>query len=293
MVKVKAHAKINLFLEVTGRRPDGYHELATLFARIGVSDRLSFRKTAAPGIRLLVKGGPRELRRRRDNIVCKAAEGFFNFTGIKPAVEIVLEKNIPVGAGLGGGSSDAASALLGLARLYRVPRAASGVLMKIAAGLGSDVPFFMLDTGMAEGAGRGEKLKVLKPASGSPHIVLVYPGIPVYTKEVYGSLRLGSGPDIAGHLKDFRKLRDLLKRGGKDPLLSGLLFNRLEESVLPVNKAVRTVKERLLELGAEAALMSGSGASVFGLCRSRAKASRIADEIRCNRRYTVFLTKFC
>lgn len=290
MLKVKAFAKLNLFLEVTRRRPDGYHELATLFARIGVCDSLSFRKTSVPGISLLVKGGPKALSRPTDNIVYWAALKLFAAFDIRPNVEIKLEKKIPVGAGLGGGSSDAAATLLGLARLYKLPKSASGRLMKIAAALGSDVPFFMLGAAMAGGRGRGEKLKVLKPGRGLPHIVLVYPGSPVYTKEVYGSLKPGGAAEIKRRLKDFRGLSGLLKRGGE---FGPLLFNRLEEPVLPKHKAVRLAKEKLLELGADAALMSGSGASVFCLCRSGAKAARIAAEMKCIRGYTVFLTKFC
>ncbi|MBI4351078.1 MAG: 4-(cytidine 5'-diphospho)-2-C-methyl-D-erythritol kinase [Elusimicrobia bacterium] len=289
MITLKARAKLNLFLEVTRRRPDGYHDLATLFARIGLCDGLSFRKSG-PGIRLIVKGGPRGLGRPAENIVLKAAAGFFEVFGISPAVEIRLEKKIPVGAGLGGGSSDAAAALLGLAGLYKLPRGAAGRLMKLAAELGSDVPFFMLGAAMAEGTGRGEKLKVLKPAGSLPHIVLVYPGVPVYTNEVYCRLKPGGVSEIKKRLKDFHKLSGLLKKGGD---FGPLLFNRLEEPVLPKHKAVRLAKEKLLELGADAALMSGSGASVFGLCRNRAKAARLAAQMKCIRGYSVFLTKFC
>ncbi len=290
MIKIKAFAKLNLFLEVTRRRPDGYHDLATLFARISVRDGLSFKRIPVPGISLVVKGGPRDLGRPADNIVFKAAVKFFEVFSIGPAVEIKLEKNIPVGAGLGGGSSDAAAALLGLARLYKLPQSASGRLMKIAAELGSDVPFFMLEAAMAEGFGRGEKLKVIKPAGKMPHVVLVYPGVPVYTKEVYGSLNLGRPVEIKKRLADLRRLTGSLKKGVFN---SELLFNRLEDPVLPKHKAVRLAKEKLLELGADSALMSGSGASVFALCRSRAKADRIAEEMRCIRGYRVFLTKFC
>ncbi|MDD5208547.1 MAG: 4-(cytidine 5'-diphospho)-2-C-methyl-D-erythritol kinase [Elusimicrobiales bacterium] len=290
MLKLKAHAKLNLFLEVARRRPDGYHDLATLFARIGISDGLSFKKSPVPGISLSVKGGPRELGRPGDNIVFKAAVRFFETFGIEPAVEIKLEKNIPVGAGLGGGSSDAAAALLGLARLYKLPQSASGRLMTIAAELGSDVPFFMLDTAMAEGSGRGEKLKVLKPSGPLPYIVLVYPGVPVYTKEVYSSLKLGAPSEIKRRLADFRRLTGSLKKGVFN---SELLFNRLEDPVLPKHKAVRLAKEKLAGSGADAVLMSGSGASVFALCRSRAKAGRLAAEMKCIRGYKVFLTKFC
>jgi len=293
MIKVKAFAKINLFLEVTRRRPDGYHDLATLFARIGISDRLSLKKIAAPGIRLIVKGGPRALGRPADNIVFRAAVKFFEVFGIDPAVEIGLEKNIPVGAGLGGGSSDAAAALLGLARLYKLPRKASARLMKIAAGLGSDVPFFMLGASLAEGTGRGEKLKAIKPAGRLPYIVLVYPGAPVYTKEAYGKLRPGPVPEVALRLRAFKKLCGLIKSGGFTAESARLLFNRLETSVLPGHKAVRQAKEKLVKLGGEAVLMSGSGASVFALCRDRSKAARIAAEIGRIRGYIIFLTKFC
>jgi len=290
MIKINAFAKINLFLEVTRRRPDGYHDLATLFARIGICDRLTFKKIAAPGISLLVKGGPMQLGRPTDNIVFWAALKFFAAFDMRPSVEIKLDKRIPVGAGLGGGSSDAAAALLGLAQLYKLPKSSSARLMKIAAALGSDVPFFMLEAAMAEGRGRGEKLRAFKPVAGLPHIVLVYPGVPVYTKEVYGSLKLGGASEIRKRVKDFHKLSALLKKGGE---FGPLLFNRLEDPVLPKHKAVRLAKKKLLELGADAALMSGSGASVFALCRSGAKAARLAAEMKCIRGYTVFLTKFC
>lgn len=293
MIKLRAFAKINLFLEITRRRADGYHDLATLFARIAVSDRLSFRKAAAPGIKLLVEGVPAGLGRPQENIVFRAAESFCKVFGIIPAVEIKLEKNIPVGAGLGGGSSDAAVALLGLARLYKLPRGASGRLMKIAASLGSDVPFFMLGAGMAEGSGRGEKLKPLEPAPGLPHIVLVYPGVPVYTKDAYSSLRLAPKQEIRGRLKDFRKLCGLIRTGEFAAGPACPLFNRLEDAVLPGHRKVSLAKERLLKLGAEAALMSGSGASVFGLFRNRAKAAGVAAEMECIRGYRTFLTKFC
>ncbi|MGD9642500.1 MAG: 4-(cytidine 5'-diphospho)-2-C-methyl-D-erythritol kinase [Elusimicrobiales bacterium] len=291
MIKIAARAKLNLFLEVTGRRPDGYHDLATMFARIGLADVLTLR-AAAPGITLAVEGGP-ALGKPGDNIVYKAAEKFFAAFKIAPAVEIKLKKNIPVGAGLGGGSSDGAAALLGLAKLYSLPRSAFSRLMKIAAAIGSDVPFFMLDEMMAEGRGRGEKLKPLKPAGRLPYIVLVYPGVPVYTKEVYGNLKLGPAPEIKARLKEFSGLCSLIKKGGFVPGRAGRLFNRLEVPVLPRHKAVREAKARLAALGADAALMSGSGACVFGLCRGRAKAAAIAAALGRIKGYRVFLTKFC
>lgn len=291
MIKTEAKAKINLFLEVTARRPDGFHELATLFARIGLADRLTFRK-AAPGIKLRVKNAPAGLK-PEDNIVYKAAARFFGTFRIEPAVEMTLEKRVPVGAGLGGGSADAAAALKGLARLYKVPASASGKLMKIAAGLGSDVPFFMLDSVLAEGRGRGEKLKPFAPGGRLPYLVLVYPGVPVYTKEVYGNLRLGTPADIARRLKDFAAFRRLLRSGGFNKDKAGLLFNRLEAPVLPRHKEVRLARERLAAWGADAVMMSGSGATVFGLCWSPARARALAARARKVKSYTCILTKFC
>jgi 4-diphosphocytidyl-2-C-methyl-D-erythritol kinase len=292
MIKIAARAKINLFLEVTAKRPDGYHDLATLFARVGVADRLFLRK-AAPGIKLVVQGGPREFGRQADNIVHKAAVEFFRVFRIEPAVEIKLEKIIPVGAGLGGGSSDAAAALLGLARLYKLGANTKPRLMKIAAALGSDVPFFMLEAMAAEGRGRGEKLKAIQFKGRLPYVVLVYPGAPVYTKEVYGNLKVGGKADIKARLADFTKLKGLLKKGAFSKENAALLFNRLEEPVLPRHKAVSLAKARLVELGADAVLMSGSGATVFALCWSGDLARRVAASAGRIQGYKVFFTKFC
>ena len=294
MIKIPAYAKINLFLEVTARRPDGYHDLVTLFARVGVADRLYFRKSDTPGIKLSVIGGPRELGYKADNIVYKAAVEFFKLFNLEPAVEIKLEKLIPVGAGLGGGSSDAAAALLGLAKLYKLPRKKNmGRLRKLAASLGSDVPFFMLNAMAAEGRGRGEKLKALEFKGRLPYVVLVYPGAPVYTKEVYGNLKVGAKADIKERLSAFAKLRGLLERGSFSPEHAELLFNRLEEPVLPRHRAVRMAKAQLANFGGEAVLMSGSGATVFALCWNAALARKVAAKAGRIRGYKIFLTKFC
>ncbi|MBI5744883.1 MAG: 4-(cytidine 5'-diphospho)-2-C-methyl-D-erythritol kinase [Elusimicrobia bacterium] len=292
MLKLKAPAKINLFLETVRRRPDGYHDLATLFARTGVCDTLSFSRKAAAGIKLSVKGGPRELGRPEDNIIHKAAVKFFATFNLDPAVEITLEKVIPVGAGLGGGSSDAATALLGLAKLYKIGRSGAAKLMKIAAAVGSDVPFFMLEAMAAEGRGRGERLRPFKPRGRLPYVVLAYPGVPVYTKEVYGNLQLGSTAEIKARVKDFGRLCRLLRAGKFGKADAGLLFNRLEGPVLPRHKAVRQAKERLAALGADAVMMSGSGATVFALCWNRAAAARVAAGAGRIRGYRVFLTNF-
>ena len=292
MVKVKAHAKINLFLEVAGRRPDGYHDLATVFARVSAHDTLSLKKTAAPGIRLKTAGRAIPgLKAPSDNIVYKAAAAFFAEFGLAPAVEITLRKALPAGAGLGGGSSAAAAALRGLCRLYGVDRSANmRRLMRIAAGLGSAVPFFLLDVPMAAGTGRGEKLKPINFKGRAPYAVLVYPGVPVYTGGVYGRLKPAPGPEVKAWLGVFRRLVRALEKGAFDP---GCVFNRLEDAVLPVEPAVRLARARLAAAGADSVLMSGSGATVFALVRGLKRAKAVAAAAARNRSYMIFLAKFC
>ncbi|MCX5784784.1 MAG: 4-(cytidine 5'-diphospho)-2-C-methyl-D-erythritol kinase [Elusimicrobia bacterium] len=294
-VEINAYAKVNLFLEVTARRGDGYHELATLFARVSLCDRLRLEKIKKPGIALkLANSSNLKLSKPYDNIVYKAAEKFFTAFGIEPAVKITLLKRIPVGAGLGGGSSDAAAALSGLMRLYGInPKKSSKKLSRLASELGSDVPFFLLGETFALGRGRGEILSPLKARGKFPPVLLVYPGEPVYTKEVYGRLKLGVASEIAAKLKNLKKLARLLKNGRFNAAAATLLFNRLETPVLPRHKKTAEVKKNLLALGAGAVLMSGSGAVVFALVWDRAEARKMALRMSKQKGYRVFLSNFC
>ena len=281
-LKLKAPAKINLFLEVTGKRNDGYHDLATLFAKISLFDGLSIKKISRPGIRLKVinKAGL-FLSETEDNIVYKAAHGFFEAFGIKQAVEIRLVKRIPMGAGLGGGSSDAAAVLKALTRLYGINTGRNfKKLRDLALGLGSDVPFFLTDGTFASGTGRGEILKPLKAAGRLPFIVLVYPGAPVYTGSVYRALRSVPAGEKAVNIKKLKTLLKLLESGSSLENRGELLFNRLEEAVLPAYKAVREAKADLVKAGASAVMMSGSGSAVFALEKNRAVARKIAKTVR-------------
>ncbi|PIU17601.1 MAG: 4-(cytidine 5'-diphospho)-2-C-methyl-D-erythritol kinase [Elusimicrobia bacterium CG08_land_8_20_14_0_20_59_10] len=313
-IQVKAPAKINLFLEVTGRRRDGYHNLATIFARLALCDTLTFKKGRVPGISLKVTGlRIPGLKEPEDNIVYKAAAAFLRAFGIKPAVEIRLFKALPSGAGLGGGSSDAAAALLGLCRLYGIPRAVNmRKLLRLASALGSDVPFFLLDSPMAAGTGRGVRLKPVKFRGRAPRVVLAYPGAPVSTGKVYSRLKLAPAREIKTRLAEFRGFVKSLESGVFD---ASRVFNRLEDAVLPVNPRVRGAKRGLAGLlrltiasqdhvpskpwrrrtgpGAEAVLMSGSGAAVFALVRGLKKARALAAAASRNRSYRVFLTEFC
>jgi len=290
-VTIKAPAKINLFLEVTGKRPDGYHDLATLFARISLSDDLTLRRTAKAGIELKVSGDPLPVK-KEDNIVYKAAAAFFEAFGIKPAVEIKLVKKVPAGAGLGGGSSDAAAALKGLCRLYGVDAGRNrGKLGAVALALGSDVPFFLTEGAFSAGTGRGELLVPVRAKGRLPRIVLVYPGVPVPTGPVYRALRPSAPGEIAANLKKFQLLIRSLKSGRPLADWAPLLFNRLEEPVLPDHPAVMRARKYLIGAGAPAVLMSGSGASVFALTESRSDAAKISKILK-KPDFKVFLVDF-
>ena len=292
-IKIKAPAKINLFLEVTGKRPDGYHDLATLFARISLADELTLVKAKKPGVKLRVANDAGLARSKpADNIVHKAAMAFFEAFNIAPAVEISLVKRIPVGAGLGGGSSDAAAALKGLCRLYGVDEAGNMKKLEAAAlRLGSDVPFFLTRGTFAAGSGRGEVLAPVRAKGRLPVIVLVYPGVPVYTGPVYRALVHTPAAEKARNLKKFKVLIKKLEAGNPLKDWAPLLFNRLEGPVLPGHEAVRLAKEDLIKAGAPAVLMSGSGASVFALAATRRSADKIS-KIAKKRGRKVFLADF-
>lgn len=292
-IEIKACAKINLFLEVTGKRPDGYHDLATLFARISLADDLTLRATTKPGVRLKVSGAAAFVAPAEENLVYKAAMAFFGAFKIKPAVEMELVKKVPVGAGLGGGSSDAAAALAGLCRLYGVSHARNRArLSALALALGSDVPFFLSDGQFAAGAGRGEILTPLKPKGPLPAMVLVYPGSPVPTGPVYRALKPVSPAERSANLRKFKALIQALKAGEPLKRWGALLFNRLEEPVLPAHAPVLRARNDLLASGAAAVLMSGSGASVFALAENRQAAAKIAKIVK-RPGNQVFLPDFC
>ena len=146
-IKLKSPAKINLFLEVAGKRKDGYHDLITIFAKINIFDYIFIKKTASEGIRVSMKNNSNlRLKKSGDNIIHKMAVRFFDEFKISPNVKIKLEKNIPVGAGLGGGSANSATVLLGLCRIYGIDlKKNRKKLSLISKSLGADVPFFLSD----------------------------------------------------------------------------------------------------------------------------------------------------
>ncbi len=249
---VRSFAKVNLALAVLARRPDGYHEIRTVFQSIDLHDTLEFSPAAL--LRLECSGLPGVP--AEQNLAWKAAAALRSAAAVAQGAHITLRKSIPVGAGLGGGSSNAAAALLGLQRLWGV-ELDEPELRALASSLGADVPFF-LHGGTALGVGRGDEIYPL-PAIPPSNLVVVYPGEGVSTAEAYASLRFGLTSQAGAH-----KIQSFCGRlQGASACATGF-FNDFETSILPARPAIRQAMESLLQQGATAVRMSGSGSAVFG-----------------------------
>jgi 4-diphosphocytidyl-2-C-methyl-D-erythritol kinase len=280
-VKISSPAKINLFLKVVRKRPDGYHDLETLFERIDLCDEIVLKKRTSG----LVLRTSADLPKDSRNLALRAAELLKEECGVRQGAEIVLKKNIPVSAGLGGGSSNAASVLLGLNRLWKL-RLSKKKLLSLGARLGSDVPFFVLDTPFAWGRGRGEKLTAERSIRRKWWHVVVKPAFGISTKQAYAGLSLNSLTPPRGDAKML--LRSL--RTGNSEALSGLLTNSLEASINKRLTEISGIKQKLVSAGASAALMSGSGSAVFGLFLSESRARAAAGRLkRSGKKWQVFV----
>jgi 4-diphosphocytidyl-2-C-methyl-D-erythritol kinase len=267
-VKIRAPAKVNLTLRVVGRRVDGYHLLDTVMVPVSLYDDLEIRKVpgttksqtvARPMIQVICSNP--HVPRGPENLAYRAAELVLREAKIKQPVEIKIHKRIPIGAGLGGGSSDAAATLNGLNRLLKLKLSAKK-LARMGLKLGADVPFFVHGRA-ARARGIGERLQSL---CGLPPLwlVIVYPGFPVSTGWVYRNLpRKLTIPGLNNSIKT--RLKDVGDVGA-------LLINDLEAITLNRYPKIAIIKKKLLRAGATASLMSGSGSSVFGTFRSNRKA---------------------
>lgn len=260
----EAPAKINLYLAIKGKRPDGFHDLETRMVKITLADRLRLTRRDS-GITVLCPES--DLPTGEGNLVHRAAKSFFTALGTGGGVEIVLEKKVPIAAGLGGGSSDAAAVLRGLNTLYGVPFS-SGQLVALARPLGADVPFFVADCVAAWATGIGDEIQAEDiPPLG--WIVLINPGFPVSTQWVYENFTLttGGNPYILG--RDFVHGSNACAGPGNLPL-----YNELEAVTIGKYPELGRIKDALLADGAHGALMSGSGPTVFGLFENEAQAQK-------------------
>ncbi len=264
VLKLKAPAKINLRLDVLKRRPDGYHELRMLMQRIDLCDEIELNLT--DNAQISVSSDSPALPEGSDNIVWKAADAILSRSGTKAGIHINITKNIPVAAGLGGGSSDAATTLLGINKLLGFPLSDPD-LMKIGLTIGADVPFFLFQkSAIAEGI--GEKLT---PVEGLPKLwlALVNPGILVSTSWVYQNLRLTTEKVAATIPVLYESAADLC----------GILSNDLEAVAISRFPVISEIKDLLMAEGACGSLMSGSGPTVFAVFNDQATAISAASRL--------------
>jgi 4-diphosphocytidyl-2-C-methyl-D-erythritol kinase len=266
MLKLRAPAKINLGLEVIRRRGDGYHDINTIFAAVDLHDTISLRSRVDSAIHCRVEGND-SLASDQNNLCVRAAEALRRATGCGGGLDILLRKRIPMGAGLGGGSSDAAAVLKGATTIWEI-NLGDMILHELAADLGSDIPFF-LGGPLAVAGSRGEELRRLE--MNLPHVILlVNPGFHVATPWAYGAINRTSERPPSD-------LTNILQRGLDDPdLLTGELANDFEPAVFAEHPVLRMLKERLYGAGAFFALMSGSGSTMFGLFHRTDDALRAA-----------------
>lgn len=263
-LQLLAPAKVNYRLDVLGKRPDGYHDLRMVMQRVELCDEITISLSATPGIRVTcgrkgVPDGP-------GNIAWKAADALLKLSGKETGIDISIDKRIPVAAGLGGGSSDAATVLMGVNALLELGLSDQR-LMEIGVKLGADVPFFIFKkTALAEGI--GDRLTAMESLP-TLWVVLVNPGIHVSTAWVYQNLILTTK-------KPATIIRDSY---GSAAEVAALLSNDLEPVTCGKYPLLNELKEMLLAAGASGSLMSGSGATVFGIFEDEEVAQKAAVDI--------------
>ena len=289
-MKEFAPAKINLFLDVIRKREDGYHDLGTVFQTVDVGDTLEF-SVRDDGEIHLEYSNPQEYPVESD-LVYKAAVALRSHVGNNDlGADIFLDKIMPLGAGLGGGSADAAAALRALNRLWEL-RLPPAELERIGAKLGADVPF-LVRGGTAFAEGIGDRLSFISPLDlpAGEVLLIATPHDSVPTKDAYAGVPK-SGPDRwEGYKLAWETASDAERSFGGPLLDSGAFFNAFEISVFPKHPLVAAMKDKFLDLGARVALMSGSGASVFGIFVDRQQAEAAAETLKAYSRY-IALTKF-
>ncbi len=301
-VSVKAPAKINLFLRILNRRKDNYHNLQTLFERINLFDKITL--TKRKDSRIVISSSNPDLPKGRDNLAYKAALILRKKQGIKEGVGIYIQKRIPIGAGLGGGSSDAAATLLGLNRLWKLNLAKKD-LFEIANILGSDVPFFVSNNSFSLASKRGEVLKTLRSHIKLWHILIV-PKISLSTKRVYkyfdklkskNKKKIGlptaaltkNNEDVNIYVLLLAKL-GLVKRLR---LLAKAHYNSLEPAAVCLAPQIKRIKELLYSFKIKSVGMSGSGPSVFGILNTRKEVEALRRKLARGKDWRIFAVRTC
>jgi 4-diphosphocytidyl-2-C-methyl-D-erythritol kinase len=274
-----SYAKINLSLRVLGRRADGYHELHTIFQTITLCDRLTF--SALDSSQLELECDAADVPADDSNLVLRAAKILRERFPVERGARIRLEKSIPAGGGLGGGSSNAAIALMGLARLWRI-ETTRNELTELGARLGADVPFFFTG-GRALGTGRGTEITPMNDAT-RESLLVVTPRVKISTADAYKAL---SAPALT---KEFAPVNLLISRTEAD--FAGALptarVNDFEPVIFQQHPEIERARDALLRTGARDASLSGSGSSVFGVFESDAEVERSRSRLRVEEGWQVF-----
>ena len=265
--RMPSFCKINLALAVLGRRADGYHEIRTVFQSVDLHDELEFR----PSSDLRVHCDQLPGLSPWENLVWRAGRALAEAFSVRQGAEIRLHKRVPPGAGLGGGSSNAAAALMGLTRLWGLDLSREA-LVPVARGLGADVPFF-LEGGTAIGSGKGDEVRPLRDLP-EQHLVVVYPGVHIATASAYRAL----SSELTSEVSLF-KIQRFCSQVEDGASCLAEIFNDFETTILRDYPAVREAKESLTARGAAATLLSGSGSSVFGFFRNEESALAASREL--------------
>jgi len=279
---IKSFAKLNLFLQVLSKRKDNFHNLRTLFCRINLADSIIFRDRLDGLIK--IKCLNRQVPCDKTNLCWRAAQLLKKERKLNFGIDIEIKKHIPVGAGLGGGSSNAASTLLGLNKYWNL-NLSQKKLAELGAKIGSDIPFFIYNAKFALGSHKGDKIKQLTLLNKVKlWFILVYPRIKVSTPLIYQKFDtcLSEGKAFSRLTRPQSSVKiltsKLLKKGAQ--IEQGYLFNSLEAITASIYPVINQVKKALYSIGLEKAMMSGSGAAVFAICNSQVQAKHLSNKLR-------------
>jgi len=288
---LNSYAKLNLYLEVLNIGKDNYHNIKTVFERIGLSDKIILKSRPDKLIKIICKNP--SVPGDNSNLCYRSAKLLQEEFNIESGLDIEIIKHIPVASGLAGGSSNAASVLLGLNKVWKL-NLSQRKLLRFAKKIGADVAFFLYNSSFAIGEGRGDKIKVLKLQRIRRfwHILIV-PKIKVSTASVYKKWDDLDKKMMWGLTKPRYDVKILISALRKNdfPLLGKLLFNSLESSTIKLYPEVARIKESLSKLSLQSILMSGSGPAVFGIVSSRKEAVSLSKKIKKqNKTWQVFVT---
>jgi 4-diphosphocytidyl-2-C-methyl-D-erythritol kinase len=276
-IELFTHAKINLRLDILGKRPDGYHDIRTVFQKITLGDELSIAITTNE---TTVTCDNPQVPQNEGNLAYTAARVMLDRYKIKDGVKIAIRKRIPVAAGLGGGSSNAAATLMGINQLFALGLS-NEELMETGKEIGADVPFFIFGKS-ARATGIGEILEPLEIAS-PLWLLLITPDIPISTAWAYGNIRSG-----LTNRENNINILDCINH--LDEVIA-ILSNDLEKVVIPGYPVIQTIKDELLNKGAKGSLMSGSGSTVFGIFESETAAKEAFTQIKRQKNWQVHLSQ--